>query len=92
MVYVCGARPLKFREHTLTEGVEVPGAADWTRIEAWVNARAIRKIPADQPYTSYEEFTGMTLEDEDAAREVARLEEEMAAEQDEPQEPAEPKE
>lgn len=54
--YVCGARPLDFGELTLVEGVEVPGAADWPRIEAWVSARRVRQLRVDEDYTPYEEF------------------------------------
>jgi hypothetical protein len=56
LVYLCGARPLKFGDYTLSEGVEVPGAADWPRLEAWVGARSIRPAYAGEEYTSFEEF------------------------------------
>jgi len=79
--YVCGPRGLKFGHHTLTEGVEVPGAADWLRVEAWVSSRAIRPVLEGEEFITYEAFTGMTYEDELAAAEVARIEAEMAAEE-----------
>lgn len=78
--YVCGARPLKFGHRTLTEGVEVPGAAGWLRVEAWVSSRSIRPVLPGETFVTYEEFTGMTYEDELAALEVERIEAEMAAE------------
>jgi hypothetical protein len=58
-VYVCGARPLDFGVYVLTEGVEVPGAADWPRIEAWVNARRVRQLRADEEYTAFEDFKAL---------------------------------
>jgi hypothetical protein len=54
--YVCGARPLDFGELVLTEGVEVPGAGDWPRIEAWVSARRVRPLRVDEQYTRFEDF------------------------------------
>ena len=55
--YVCTVKPLLFGEFTLTEGVEVPGASSWTRVEAWVSARRIRKIEHGEKYISFEKFT-----------------------------------
>jgi hypothetical protein len=78
--YVCGVKPLRFGNHVLTEGVEVPGAASWLRVEAWVSGRRIRPVLEGEPFVSYEEFTGMTHEDELAAAEVERIEAELAAE------------
>lgn len=79
-MYVVYGRPLRFRSHILTKGVEVPGAADWTRLEAWVSARQVRLVAPGEEYTTYEAFTGMSLEDELAAEEVERLEAELAEE------------
>lgn len=79
-VYVCGGRPLRFGEHLLTQGVEVPGAADWLRLAAWVGARRVRRIEPGEEYVSYEAFTGMSWQDELAAREVAHIEDELAEE------------
>jgi hypothetical protein len=58
--YVCGAKPLKFAEFTLTEGVEVPGADKWSRLESWIEARRVRKLGPDEQCTSFVEFTGGT--------------------------------
>lgn len=55
-VYVCTARPLKVGTHTLYDGVEVPGAGKWLRLDSWVNARRVRKIKADEDFTPYDEF------------------------------------
>ena len=55
--YVCGSKPLPFGEHTLTAGVEVPGAASWTRIDAWTGARRVRKIDPGEKYITFAEFT-----------------------------------
>ena len=55
--YVCGSKPLDFGEHTLTAGVEVPGAASWTRLDAWTGARRIRKVAAGAKYITFAEFT-----------------------------------
>lgn len=79
VLYVCGARPLPFGEFMLTEGVEVPGAADWPRLDAWVNARRVRKVSANDPYTLFADHVGMSYEDYLASLEVAALEAELAA-------------
>lgn len=73
--YVCGSKPLAFGEHTLTAGVEVPGAAAWTRLEAWTGARRVRKIEPGEKYVSFLEFTGRTYEAhvESQRREAERL-------------------
>ena len=89
--YVVNVRDLPFGHHMLTDGVEVPGAADWPRIEAWVSARRVRPVKDGEQYTSYEAFTGMTYEDEQAAAEIERLEAELAEEAAE-QESTEPEE
>src|SRR5690242_19287313 len=85
-VYVVHNRPLKFGGHTLPKGTEVPGAADWTRVEAWVNARQIHRLQPGEDYVTYEAFAGMTWEDEQAAAEVERIEAELEQEQTEPEE------
>lgn len=74
-IYVCGSKPLDFGEFTLTKGVEVPGAAAWTRIDAWTGARRIRKIEHDEKYISFLEFTGKTYESylEDQQQDAGRL-------------------
>lgn len=60
--YVCTARPLPFGYFTLTDGVEVPGAADWTRIDSWVGARRVRKVEQGEEFTSFMEFAGGVCE------------------------------
>lgn len=55
-LYVCTVRPLQYGDDLLTEGVEVPGAQQWVRVEAWVNARRIRKISVDDAYIPYADF------------------------------------
>lgn len=55
-LYVCTVRPLRYGNDVLTEGVEVPGAAEWIRVEAWVNSRRIRKISVDDAYIPYADF------------------------------------
>lgn len=55
-VYLCGGRPLKVGDYTLTEGVEVPGAAEWRRLEAWVGARAVRPAVSGEQYVTFEDF------------------------------------
>lgn len=62
-IYVCGLKPLKFGHMTLVEGVEVPGAGEWRRLEAWVNARAVRQLGPDEPYTSFETYEAMWAEE-----------------------------
>src|SRR5690242_9653983 len=78
--YVVNVRDLPFGHHMLTDGVEVPGAAEWPRIEAWVSARRVRPVKAGESFTTYEEFTGMSYADEQAALEVERIEAELADE------------
>lgn len=75
-VFVCTIKPLQYGEYTLTEGVEVPGAGDWVRVEAWVSARRIKAVPADSDYIRFEDFV--------AALEAPGpdLEAELPAEQD----------
>ena len=80
VTYVTNVRELPFGHHMLTDGVEVPGAAEWPRIEAWVSARRVRPVKEGEPFTSYEDFTGMSYEDEQAALEVERIEAELADE------------
>lgn len=63
------AKPLLVGEHLLPIGTEVPGAADWPRVEAWVNARHIRAISPGEDYVSYEDF--IAEQDQLAAAEEA---------------------
>ena len=62
-IYVVFQKPLPFGEFTLTAGVEVPGAATWTRVEAWVSARRIRKINPGEKFITWLEFTGHSYEE-----------------------------
>lgn len=55
-LYVSCARGLKLGEYNLPEGVEVPGAEKWSRVEAWVNARRIRKIREDDAHIPFKVF------------------------------------
>jgi hypothetical protein len=55
-VYVCCAKPLRFAGIDLVEGVEVPGAATWPRVEAWVGARRIRPLRPNEEFTTYADF------------------------------------
>ena len=61
-MYVCGHKPLLFGEFTLTDGVEVPGAAGWSRVEAWVAARRIRRLAPGEKCTSFASFTAVPEE------------------------------
>lgn len=61
-VYVCGHKPLKMGELTLTAGVEVPGAATWLRKDAWVSSRVIREVREGEEYIPFEVFAGQTHE------------------------------
>ena len=63
VVYVCGRKPLKFGAMTLVEGVEVPGAVEWPRLEAWVNARAVRPVPPHGEYIAFDTYAAMWAED-----------------------------
>jgi hypothetical protein len=63
------AKPLLVGEHLLPIGTEVPGAADWPRVEAWVNARHIRAVAPGEDYVSYEDF--IAEQDQLAAAEEA---------------------
>jgi hypothetical protein len=55
--YVCGHKPLKLGHRVLHAGVEVPGAAEWTRIDAWVMARSVRVLVPDEEFTSFADFS-----------------------------------
>jgi hypothetical protein len=63
--YVCGAKPLPFGDVILIEGVEVPGAADWRRLEAWVNARRVRPFYDGDDYVPYADFVASLRDDDD---------------------------
>lgn len=55
-VYVVTGKPLRFEGNELPAGVEVPGAARWPRLEAWVGARRVRPLRVNEDYTPYAEF------------------------------------
>lgn len=55
-IYVCTARPLRVGPYILREGVEVPGAGKWLRLESWVNTRRVRRIKSSDPHTSWDDF------------------------------------
>lgn len=59
-------------------GVEIPGAATWHRVDAWVEARRIRLAAPGEDFTPYDEWVKPHLEAEAiaaqrAAEEAARL-------------------
>jgi hypothetical protein len=55
-LYVCGAKSLRLGRLTLHEGVEVPGAGAWLRIESWVAGRRVKRIKASAEHTSFKDF------------------------------------
>lgn len=61
-IYVCTDRALPFGSFTLTKGVEVPGAASWTRLDSWVGARRVRKIEPGETFVAFLEFAGSVCE------------------------------
>lgn len=54
--YVCGIRPLLVGHLTLMKGVEVPGAGDWPRLEAWVSARRVLPVGPGADVIPFEEY------------------------------------
>jgi hypothetical protein len=48
---------------TLVEGVEVPGAGSWPRLEAWINARAVRRLLEGEDYISFDTYEAMWSEE-----------------------------
>lgn len=65
-VYVCTARPLRVGAYLLREGVEVPGAANWLRLDSWVNSRRVRKIKVDESYLTWDDFVAEQAQEEQA--------------------------
>lgn len=55
-VFVVGLRPLRSGPYLLPPGVEVPGAASWPRIEAWVTSRVIHPAGAPGTYVTFEDY------------------------------------
>lgn len=53
-VYVVGRRPIQFGRYTLPPGVEVPGAADWLRLESRLTTRML--VPAGPEYVHFEDW------------------------------------
>lgn len=79
-VYVCSGRPLKVGDYEVPAGVEVPGAAEWPRVEAWIGARRIHPAASGEEYVTFKDFTAQV----DAERAVlaeaeAKLEAAIAA-------------
>lgn len=72
-LYVSCVRPLRVGAHTLPEGVEVPGAASWLRVEAWVNARRVRKLAAGEPYIPFEVFEAWVNTEEEGRPSLAEF-------------------
>lgn len=56
VAYVVATKPLRFGEHTLLAGTEIPGAADWIRLEAWISSRAVRPVYSGDVYVTFESF------------------------------------
>ena len=57
VVLVVTGRPLKVGTYEVPAGVEVPGAASWPRVEAWIGARRLRALATGEKYTTFEDFT-----------------------------------
>lgn len=55
-VYVVARRPLTYNGVVIPVGVEVPDAASWRRVDAWVHARWIRAVAPDEEYTKYDDY------------------------------------
>ena len=81
-VFVCGDKPLKMGELTLTKGVEVPGAIGWLRHESWVSSRRIREVRADEEFITFEQFAGQSFEAYQASLAHERLVAEQQAKAD----------
>lgn len=81
-IYVANGRDLKFGEYELPAGVEVPGAIDWPRVEAWVNARRIRQLRVDEPYTTFEDFKAKVDAERLAAAEALEVQAMLEAERE----------
>jgi len=86
-------RPLRVGVNLLPIGVEVPGAEHYPRLQAWLDTRYIKRIPADEPHVSHQQYLDFLEQDlemsfEDYARqlEVGKLEAEIASEGAEPEE------
>lgn len=56
VVYVVNRRPLTYRGVEIPVGVEVPDAASWLRIDAWVSARWVRPVAPGEEYRPYDEW------------------------------------
>lgn len=49
-------RPLRVGVNLLPIGVEVPGAEHFTRLDAWISTRYIKRIGANEEYVKYDDF------------------------------------
>jgi hypothetical protein len=87
-VYVCCAKPLRFEGVELVEGVEVPGAAKWPRLEAWIGARRVRALRPNEEYTTYADFSAALQAAAAAAEEGEAPAETESEETEAPKEPA----
>jgi hypothetical protein len=78
-VYIVNGRSMKMGDYELPAGVEVPGAAEWPRVEAWSGARRIRPAASGEQYITFEEFTAkVDAERAEIAEAQAKLEAELA--------------
>ena len=69
-VYVVDRRPMPYGHLSLPPGTEIPGALQRPRLEAWVNARVVRRVGPDEEYQRYEDFVDSLHQDpEDAPEE-----------------------
>lgn len=80
-VYVVNGRDLRYHGRLVPAGVEIPDAASWFRLSAWIDARRIRPVAPGEDYTPYEEWVAPILEAEEAARAALEAAEQAAAEQ-----------
>lgn len=82
VVYVVANRALKIGDYSVPAGVEVPGAASWPRVEAWVSARAIRQTFSGEKYTTFADFTAaVDAERAEVAAALEAVQASLAAEQ-----------
>lgn len=79
-VYVVSGRDLRYQGRLVPAGVEIPGAADWFRLSAWIDARRIRPVAPGEQYISYADWVKPQLEAEEAARAAQEAAELAAAE------------
>lgn len=69
-VYVVSRRPMRYRGYLCPVGTELPDAATWVRIEAWVNARLVRRTEPGEEYVPFDDFVASVTEGAKAAEAV----------------------